>query len=96
MASTNPAKIFGMFPRKGAIAVGSDADIVIFDPNEKHTLSANTHHMNVDYSAYEGWELKGKCKTTILRGQVAIENGKVKIRKGYGQFIKRNKVTGII
>ena len=96
VTSTNAAKIFGMFPRKGCIAPGSDADIVIFDPNEEHTISAKTHHMNVDYSAYEGWKVKGKIKTTILRGQVAIDNGEVKIKKGYGQFIKRNKVTGII
>lgn len=96
VTSTNAAKIFGMFPRKGCIAVGSDADLVLFDPNEDHTLSVDTHHMNVDYSAYEGWKLKGKCKTTILRGQVAIDKGEVRINKGYGKFIKRNKVTGII
>ncbi|MDQ3017343.1 MAG: amidohydrolase family protein, partial [Bacteroidota bacterium] len=96
VTSTNAAKIFGMFPRKGCVAVGSDADLVLFDPNEEHTLSVNTHHMNVDYSAYEGWELKGKCKTTILRGQVAIDQGEVRIQKGFGQFIRRNKVTGII
>lgn len=92
VASTNAAKIFGMFPRKGTIAVGSDADIVIIDPHEKHTISAKTHHMNVDYSGYEGWELTGKVKTVLLRGQVAIDNNECKIEKGYGQFIKRNKV----
>jgi dihydropyrimidinase len=96
VACTNPAKIFGMFPRKGTIAVGSDADIVIFDPNEKHTLSAKTHHMNVDYSGYEGRELTGKVKMVLLRGQVAIENNECKLQKGYGKFIKRNKVTAII
>lgn len=96
VASTNAAKIFGMFPRKGTIAVGSDADIVIFDPKEKHTLSAKTHHMNVDYSGYEGWELTGKVKTVLLRGQVAIDNNDCKVPKGYGQFIKRNKVSQII
>ena len=96
VASTNAAKIFGMFPRKGTIAVGSDADIVIFDPNEKHVLSAKTHHMNVDYSGYEGWELKGKVKTVLLRGEVAIDNNDCKVKKGYGQFIRRNKVSGII
>lgn len=96
VACTNPAKIFGMFPRKGTIAVGSDADIVIFDPEEKHTLSAKTHHMNVDYSGYEGWELTGKVKTVLLRGQVAIDNNKCLIDKGYGQFIKRSKVSAII
>lgn len=92
VACTNPAKIFGMFPKKGTIAVGSDADIVLFDPNEKHTISVSTHHMNVDYSAYEGWELTGKVKTVLLRGKVAIDNNKCLIEKGYGQFVKRNKV----
>jgi dihydropyrimidinase len=96
VACTNPAKIFGMFPRKGTIAVGSDADIVIFDPNEKHTLSAKTHHMNVDYSGYEGWEVTGKVKTVLLRGKVAIENNECKIEKGFGKFIKRNKIEGKI
>lgn len=96
VSSTNAAKIFGMFPRKGTIAPGSDADIVIFDPGETHTLSVNTHHMNVDYSAYEGWEITGKVKTVILRGQIAIDNGKCLAQKGYGKFIKRNKVEGKI
>lgn len=96
VTSTNPAKIFGMYPQKGCIAVGSDADIVIFDPNEEHQLSVETHHMNVDYSAYEGWKVKGKCKTVILRGQVAIDNGEVKIEKGYGQFVKRGKISKVI
>lgn len=96
VACTNPAKIFGMFPRKGTLAPGSDADIVIFDPNETHTLSVTSHHMNVDYSAYEGWQVTGKVKTVILRGQVAIDNGRCLIEKGYGKFIKRNKVEGKI
>lgn len=96
VACTNPAKIFGMFPRKGTIAVGSDADIVIFDPDGKHTLSAKTHHMNVDYSGYEGRELTGKVKTVLLRGTVAINDNECLIQKGYGQFIKRSKVNGRI
>ena len=96
VASTNAAKIFGMFPKKGTIAVGSDADIVLFDANEKHILSSKTHHMNVDYSAYEGWEVKGKVKTVLLRGQVVIDNNECKVQKGYGQFVKRNKVQGKI
>ncbi|MBL0355503.1 MAG: dihydropyrimidinase [Chitinophagaceae bacterium] len=96
VSSTNAAKIFGMFPRKGTIAVGSDADIVIIDPNEKHTLSVATHHMNVDYSGYEGWELTGKVKTVLLRGEVAIDNNECKVQKGYGKFIKRNKVKQVI
>jgi len=93
LTSTNAAKIFGMYPRKGSIGIGSDADIVIFDPKEKHTLSVDTHHMNVDYSGYEGWEVTGKCKTVILRGKVAVDNGELKVEKGYGQFIKRNPLA---
>ena len=96
VASTNAAKIFGMFPKKGTIAVGSDADIVLFDPNEKHILSASTHHMNVDYSGYEGWELTGKVKTVLLRGKIVIDNNTCLVGKGYGQFVKRNKVSGKI
>lgn len=96
VASTNAAKIFGMFPRKGTIAVGSDADIILLDPNEKHTLSAKTHHMNVDYSGYEGWELTGKIKTVLLRGKVAIDNNECLVKKGYGQFVKRSKVKQFI
>jgi len=96
VSSTNAAKLFGMFPRKGTIAVGSDADILIFDPNAKHTLSAKTHHMSVDYSGYEGWEVSGKVKTVLLRGKVAIDNGDCLVKKGNGQFIKRKKVGNII
>ena len=96
LACTNPAKIFGMFPEKGTIAIGSDADIVIFDPEEKHILSASTHHMNVNYSGYEGWEVTGKVKTVLLRGEVAIEDNECKVAKGYGKFIRRKKVSGIV
>ena len=93
VTSTNVAKIFGMFPKKGTISIGSDADIVIMDPSEQHTLSAKTHHMNVDYSGYEGWNITGKVKTVLLRGKVAIDNNKCFVEKGYGKFIKRNKVS---
>src|SRR5438309_8056573 len=68
ITSTNPAKIFGLFPKKGTIAVGSDADLVIFDPNEEMTISAASHHMRVDYSCYEGWKVKGVTKTVLSRG----------------------------
>ncbi|MCI5056861.1 MAG: dihydropyrimidinase [Flavobacteriales bacterium] len=96
VTSTNAAKIFGMYPRKGCLAVGADADIVVFDPNKEHTISVNTHHMNVDYSAYEGWEAKGKTETVLLRGKVAIENNECLLKPGYGQFIKRGKTSKII
>ncbi len=90
LTSTNAAKIFGMFPRKGCLGIGADADIVIFDPEKKHAISAETHHMNVDYSAYEGWEVTGKVETVLSRGKIAIENGDLKISKGHGQFIRRS------
>lgn len=95
VSSTNAAKIFGMFPRKGTIAIGSDADIVIFDPNKKHKISADKHHMNVDYSAYEGWKLTGKTKQVIMRGKLAIDKGKVHIKKGYGQYVAREPFSRI-
>jgi dihydropyrimidinase len=96
VTSTNSAKIFGMFPQKGTISVGSDADMVIFDPEEIHTISAETHHHNCDYSGYEGWEVTGKCKTVLMRGKVAIAKDKIKIDKGYGKFIKRGPSSQVI
>ena len=89
MTSTGAAKIFGLFPRKGTIAVGSDADIIVFDPEVKHTISADTHHMNVDYSAYEGWKVQGKCRTTILRGSVAVDDGDASVGEGFGKYLPR-------
>jgi dihydropyrimidinase len=89
ITSTAAAKIFGLFPRKGTIAVGSDADIVIFDPNEEMTISAKTHHMNVDYSCYEGMKVRGVTKTVLSRGEVVIDEGKYAGRAGHGRFLKR-------
>jgi dihydropyrimidinase len=91
ITSTAAAKIFGLFPRKGTIAVGSDADIVIFDPDEEMTISAKTHHMNVDYSCYEGWRVKGVTKTVLSRGEVVIEEGKYVGKPGKGTFLKRGQ-----
>jgi dihydropyrimidinase len=93
LSSMNAAKIFGMYPRKGTIAIGSDADIVIFDPKKEHTISVETHHMNCDYSGYEGKKVTGKTETVILRGQVAIENEECLLKAGHGQFIKRGKTS---
>ena len=78
LTSTAPAKIFGIFPKKGTIAVGSDADIVVFDPEHEETISYHnprTHHMNIDYSAYEGFRVKGFTETVISRGKVVIDKG---------------------
>ncbi len=89
LTSTTPAKIMGMFPRKGTIAVGSDADIVIWDPKASQTLSAKTHHMRVDYSPYEGRKVKGKAVTVLSRGEVIVEKNRFVGKKGRGKFIKR-------
>ncbi len=91
LTSTAAAKAFGLFPKKGTIAVGSDADIVVFDPDRKETISVDnerTHHMNVDYSAYEGHEVQGWTDVVVSRGRVVVKNGSLEIQGG-GQFIKR-------
>jgi len=90
LTSTAPAKMFGMFPRKGTIAVGSDADLVLFDPNERHTLSADTHHSNVDYSLFEGREVQGKVKQVFLRGELIVDGDEWHGREGMGQYLKRS------
>ena len=89
LTSTSPAKIFGLFPRKGTIAPGSDADIVVFDPNRTVTLSAKTLHMRVDYNPYEGRQVTGAADTVISRGRVVIENGQFVGKPGSGEFLKR-------
>ncbi len=89
LTSTSPAKIFGLFPKKGTIAPGSDADLVIFDPEKKHVLSARTHHMRVDYNPYEGREVTGKAETVLSRGRVIIDNGQFVGKPGAGSFLKR-------
>jgi dihydropyrimidinase len=89
LVSTTPAKLFGLYPRKGTISVGSDADLVIFDPERKHTISATTHHMRVDYSMFEGIEVTGMPDVVLSRGCVVIENNKFLGRAGAGEFLKR-------
>jgi dihydropyrimidinase len=89
LTSTSPAKIFGLFPRKGTIAPGSDADIVIFDPNRTQKLSASTLHMKVDYNPYEGREVTGVTETVLSRGKVIVDDGKFVGRAGSGAFLKR-------
>ena len=97
LTSTNAAKMFGMFPRKGTIAVGSDADIVLFDPNREETISFNnprTHHMRVDYSAWEGFTIKGYPDVVLSRGEVVVEGGEWKGKTGAGRFVKRGQYSG--
>ncbi len=90
LVSTTPAKLFGLYPRKGTIAVGSDADLVIFDPSRKHTISASTHHMRVDYSMFEGIQVTGMPDVVLSRGKVVIEGDKFMGRAGQGQFLRRS------
>jgi len=94
LVSTAPAKLFGLYPKKGTIAVGSDADIVIFDPNEQQVISAKTHHMRVDYSMFEGIRVTGVAKTVLSRGRVVVEGAKFVGRAGAGQFIRRQTFAG--
>jgi dihydropyrimidinase len=95
LTSTAAAKMFGLFPRKGTIAVGSHADIVIFDPDREQTISAATHHMNVDYSAYEGRKVRGVVETVLSRGQVVVEADEFKGRAGAGRFLKRGTCVNL-
>jgi dihydropyrimidinase len=90
ITSTSPAKIFGLFPKKGTIAIGSDADLVIFDPKGTTKWSAATHHMNVDYNPYEGRTCKGAVETVMSRGEVIIDRAKLAGKPGRGQYIKRS------
>ena len=98
LTSTAAAKTFGMFPKKGTIAVGSDADIVVFNPERKERISVHnefTHHMNVDYSAYEGFEVQGWSEVVLSRGRVICEDGKL-VTAGGGQFIKRARTGELL
>ncbi len=97
LTATAPAKIFGLFPKKGTIAVGSDADIVIFDPNHEETISHHnptTHHMNIDYNAYEGFKVKGFVESVLSRGKIIIDKREYVGRPGDGAFLKRGPYGG--
>jgi len=88
-ASTQAARLFGLYPRKGAIKVGSDADLVVYDPNYRGTISARTHQMNLDYNSFEGFEIQGRPHVVTVRGKIAARDGKFVGEFGRGQFLKR-------
>jgi dihydropyrimidinase len=96
LVSTAPAKMFGLFPRKGTIAVGSDADVILFDPNKTHTLSATTHHSNVDYSLFEGRSVTGKVEKVFLRGELVVDGDQWLGRAGTGQYQPRSASGAMI
>jgi dihydropyrimidinase len=94
LLSTNPAKLFGLYPRKGTIAVGSDADIVVFDPEKRVTITAATQHSKTDYNLYEGTEVTGTPEIVLLRGNVLVEGDELVAQPGIGQFVARAKFGG--
>jgi dihydropyrimidinase len=94
LTSTTPAKMFGLYPKKGTIAIGSDADVVIWNPEFEHTLSVHSHHMHVDYSMFEGKKIKGNAEVVISRGDVLVENNKFLGKTGRGNFVKRDTYAG--
>ena len=96
ITATTPAKMFGLYPKKGTIAVGSDADIVIFDPDATHVISADTHHMDVDYSAYEGWEIQGKVEMVLSKGKVIISDDIYHGSPGDGEYLRRGTSQYVI
>lgn len=96
ITSANPARIFGLYPRKGTIAVGSDGDIVIWDPNKSHTISAQTHHMNTDYNVYEGMTVQGWPEKVLLRGQVIVDGNQWLGQAGSGQYLHRTPHAEIL
>jgi dihydropyrimidinase len=96
LVSTNPAKIFGMYPQKGEIAVGSDADILIWDPNKEHVIRAASHHMNTDYNVYEGMTVKGMPVKVFLRGKMIVDGDRWLQEKGEGEYIYRKPFAEIL
>jgi dihydropyrimidinase len=97
VCATTPAKMFGMYPRKGIISPGADADIVIYDPNGHTSIGLdNTHHMNMDYSAYEGYEIEGHVDTVLSKGSVIIDRNEYLGTKGHGSFVKRGLSQNLI
>ena len=95
VTSTNIAKILNMYPKKGAILVGADADIVVWDPNKEKTISAGTQQSAIDYNVFEGKHVKGLPRYTLTRGVVAIDDGEVKTQEGHGKFVKREPFQAV-
>jgi len=93
VVSTTPARLFGLYPRKGTISVGSDADITVWDPSAEHVLRASTQHSTVDYSLYEGWVLRGRPRTVLSRGEVVWDGDQIVGEEGRGRYQRRSVVA---
>jgi dihydropyrimidinase len=96
LTSTNPARLMGLYPAKGTIAPGSDADLVLFDPSRRWTVALDELHMDSDYNCWEGWELQGRARTVLLRGSVVIEDGNVVGSRTGGRFLERSMPEEIV
>jgi dihydropyrimidinase len=94
ITSTAPARIFGMYPKKGMIAPGSDADIVVWDPKAEHTISAATHNMRCDYSMFEGYQVRGNARQVFSTGELIVEGGKFLGKPGRGRYLRREPRGG--
>ena len=94
--SAAPARMFGLSGRKGVVAVGADADLVVYDPSARHTISAKTHHMGVDYSTYEGREVIGRAETVLSRGKVIVDGDEWLGAAGDGRFLKRQPTGSLL
>jgi dihydropyrimidinase len=94
LVSTAPARIFGMYPQKGVLAAGSDADLVLWDPNQDYTISAKTHHMKVDYSMFEGFRVRGNARDVYSRGELVVSGGKFIAKPGRGKYLRREARGG--
>jgi dihydropyrimidinase len=94
VASTQAAHLFGLYPKKGTIQLGSDADLVIYDPSYRGVISARTHHMNVDYSAFEGWPVEGRPSTVAVRGHVQVRDGRFIGQGDRGRMLRREPTHG--
>ena len=94
LTATNHAKLYGLYPRKGTIAIGSDADLTLWDPRETRTIRNDALHHGADYTPYEGMQVQGWPVTVILRGEIAVDHGQLRLRPGAGRYLARQRSTG--